>query len=173
MKGIFLKYKIDTEIKDLPNNAIQMEPFLTVEQVPLRITQSICEDMGYKEFDSSLNEEEILVDIQYELSSTIAKKLMPAIKRSYSKTRDSESRLLVHKLFVDLVLPSEKLMYDTKEIVLKEMTEKANRRAEKYFSERVCIEKDLTEANDRLKPYLGMEKSIWKRIKFLFKGKTN
>ena len=170
MKEIYVQYKMNTEIKNHPDNIIQMTPILSVKQTPIRMEQSMYEHLDYSQVDFSLDEKEIIMQMQETLSEVIVNKLTPSIESGYSRSQQNGSKEVIHALYVNLILPDEKLMYESKETVLKDMVEDGYKKVERYMSESIRLKSKLIATEEKLKPYVKLRKSIWGRLKFLFKG---
>ena len=173
MRPIYTQIKFDVE-NEMVGDVNKLTPYLTISQTPESIVYNKVVPTNSIELFQEYKKPGVMLDLMVnQLGQDIAKKLKPSLKLIQSVDHMYKEKR--YELKLNLVLPEEKLLYEAKETMLKEMVEKSNQTIGK-LKEDLKVEQQFTQhLEDKCLKLEGrvnmLEKSIWGRFKFLFKGK--
>ena len=163
MSTIYTQVKYDIESSKV-GDVNALAPYITITQIPEIMRYTYIKPISSTtEFPT---DEYLLDNMVKQLGQEIAEKLKPSLK--LIRSIDHMNKETKYELKLNLVLPDEKLLYEAKETMLREMVEDGYRKYEKYKSMYTIKNEDLLSTQSKLDKYLIIEQSIWCRIKFLF-----
>jgi len=163
---IFTRYLFDINAVKNKGNITTLKPSITIKKTPIKLEVERCIDTRFKEI-YGINDDELIKIMMDELATDISNYLRPSLLEAYSKTKISDDTT-VHKLMIGIVLEDEKVIYDAKETLLKEMVEDGYRKYETQRYEYVLEHNKVLSMESEINLYKEIEKSFWKRFKFLF-----